>query len=413
MRRDIILTFITEFIVLVSGILVYKLAANILGTQGFSEYALSRRTVSLIQPLLLMGLGVGIPRYIAYASASLDNNRSDTYFIAGIITLVVTTLILMLTLNIFDDKFAFLLFGNSNYVYLISPISLMLIGLILHSSCYSFFRGKLNMVSANILQIINMGIVPPIVFLFGKDTKQILLIGGILWIVISVSFLVLILRKSTFKIVNLFLHTKELISYGLQRVPGDFAMAAILSLPAIFTAHISGVKEAGYVSFGISLLNMVGAAFAPIGIILLPKASQLIASKDVNLLKDYVNKILRITLSLTIVGIIIFEILADRIINLYLGRNFFDIVLVVRIIMVASIAYAVYISMRSIIDAYYVKAINIINIILCLLLFLGLSAIAVLFITGYIYIVYCFVIALFLLGILTLIETRKLLVQRQ
>lgn len=412
MKKDYIITFLTEFIVLASGILVYKLAANILGKEGFSEYALSRRTVSLIQPALLIGLGVGIPRYIAYASSSPNSKKPDAYFVGGLTTLVLVVLIFTFILNLFKNNLAFLIFGSSNYVYLMFPINLMLLGTILHAACYSYFRGKLLMFKANSLQFINMGIVPPFVFLIGKDIRQILSISGLLWVIISTIFLISIIKNLAFKDANIFSAAKELIFYGLQRVPGDFGIAALLTLPAIFTAHITGVREAGNVAFGVSILNMIGSIFAPIGLILLPKASQIIANKDFKLLGYYIRKILKTTFFLTALGVVFFEVFASEIINLYLGRTFSDLVLPTRIIMIAGLAYTVYVSMRSIIDAYYVKAINTLNIFLSLLLFLLLSGIVVLFIKNYIYIVCSFVIALFSLGSLTLLEIRKLLARK-
>src|SRR5215471_10068178 len=65
-------TLITEFVVMFSQILLYKLAAYYLGRTGFSEYALARRTVSLLFPIPVLGLAVGLPRYLGFT-----NGRGD------------------------------------------------------------------------------------------------------------------------------------------------------------------------------------------------------------------------------------------------------------------------------------------------------------------------------------------------
>ncbi len=415
MKKDLIITFITEFVVLGSGILVYRLAAGFLGEEGFSEYALSRRTVSLIQPALILGFGVGIPRYIAFAHASSNKEKPDTYFIGGISVLLFVALIFTLALNLFKGKFAFLLFGDSNYAHFMFPINLMLLGLILHASCYSYFRGRLFMLRANLLQMINLGLVPLLAFTLGNTTKQVLEITGLSWLIVSALFLLLIVWGIEWENKNLVPYTKELLTYGLRRVPGDFGLAILLTLPAILTAHIAGVKVAGSVAFGISLLNMSGTAFAPIGLILLPKAAQIIASKDFRTLRYYISKLLRITLVLTVIGVIFFEVFADKIIYLYLGKSFSDsdIVLVARIIMIGAIAYTIYVAMRSIIDACSVTAINTKNILISLSVFLVLSGVAILSVGEYIYIPVCFTFAIFVLGALTLFETRKILVEHE
>src|SRR5437879_4795697 len=63
-------TFATEFAVLACQLLTYKLAAHFLGKTGFAEYAVARRTISLIYPLPLLGLAVAVPRYIAHAAGA-------------------------------------------------------------------------------------------------------------------------------------------------------------------------------------------------------------------------------------------------------------------------------------------------------------------------------------------------------
>src|ERR1044071_1494776 len=73
-------TFLTEFTVMASQILVYKLAAYSLGKAGFAEYALARRTVSLIFPIPVLGMSVGLPRYISFSNGRKDPQGADRYF---------------------------------------------------------------------------------------------------------------------------------------------------------------------------------------------------------------------------------------------------------------------------------------------------------------------------------------------
>jgi len=187
----------------------------------------------------------------------------------------------------------------------------------------------------------------------------------------------------------------------------DFGLSGLFSLPSTITAHISGVTIAGYVAFETSLLNMVGAGFAPLGLILLPKASQLVANKDFKILKIYVIKILKITFILAVLGIAFFEIFTDKIILIYLDTLNSDLLIISRIIIIASIGYAIYVAMRNIIDVFYVKAINTKNVFISLIFFLIMSFGTILAKNSYIFIVINFVVSIILLGILTLIEVKK------
>ena len=128
LKKDYALTIIVQFVVLASVFLVYKLAAEFLGTDGFSGYALSRRTISLIQPALLMGLGVGIPRYIAYGYADPDQRNPYAYFISAFFILALVVCVFCFFLNLFNETFSFIFFGSSDYSDLILPITYMIIG---------------------------------------------------------------------------------------------------------------------------------------------------------------------------------------------------------------------------------------------------------------------------------------------
>jgi len=407
MKKDYILTFITEFTILGSNLFAYRLAANILGKEGFSEYALVRRTISFLLPALILGMGVAIPRYIGYSYSNFK--KANTYFIAGFVILFFVILTFSLLINLFQKNVAFLFFGDSKYYYLIFPIDIMLIGLIFHSLCYGYFRGNLSMIKANFLQLINMGIVPLLVFFLKDNLKEIILLNGLIIILVSFIFLTSIVKNITFERNETYTNLKELMAYGIQRVPGDFGLSGLSSLPATFTSHISGITIAGYVAFGTSLLSMVGSVFAPLGLILLPKASQLVANNDFKTLKYYILKILKVTFFLTILGVVFFEIFADKIIALYLGNFPSDLVIITRLIIIASLGYTIYVAMRSIIDAYYVKAINTRNIFISLMFFLTVSFGTILVKKSYILLLANLVLSIILLGILTLTEVKKIL----
>lgn len=414
MREKYVVTFIAEFLVMISGILVYKLAAHFLGNVGFSEYALSRRVVSLVQPALIMGFGVGIPRYIAYSFRS-SNKNPDFYFLSALFMLLMFVFPSLLMMYLFKEKMAFLVFGSADYAYLIFPICLMLLGILNHIVSYTYFQGKLSMVKANLLQIINIAIVPFVVFLIANNTEKILTLLGGLWCVNSFLALIFIFQKLQIPALskNIFPYAKELWMYSIQRVPGDFGMAALLSIASIMCVHMASVKEAGYIAFGVSILSAGGSVFAPIGLVLLPQASQMIASTDLVTLRRYVKKILKTSLSLTLLGVIAFEIFADKLMTLYLGSSFLELSSIARLMAIGIVPYTIFVTMRSIIDSYYVRAVNTRNIIICLLFFLLAGALTVSFAASYKYLVIEFILALFLLGILTLIEIRQIFSQKK
>ena len=120
-------------------------------------------------------------------------------------------------------------------------------------------------------------------------------------------------------------------------------------------------------------------------------------------------KIQWVTFVLSFAGVLFYEVFANEIIRLYLGQTFDALVGITRVIMGGGIAYAIYVSLRSIVDAYHVKGVNTINILLSLSVFLGIS------LGGYVMsgngalILPGFLLSLFLLGALTIREVAGIL----
>lgn len=403
MKKKMIFTFITEFAVLACGILVYKFAAKFFPGHGFSEYAISRRTLSFLQPLILLGLSVEIPKHVAAGGAG-----SDYYFAGGLAILSATALAAGILLNSFSGMSAYFMFGSADYHYLVFPITVMLFGLTLHTACYSYFRGRLTMRYANVLQLINLGIAPIAAFAWSKNVAGVLLATGVVWSASSLAFLAFILRGLSLRKFPGTRILAILLYYGSQRIPGDFGLAALFTLPATFTAHIGGIGEGGAVAFAISLLNMIGALFAPLGLILLPHMSAVVKSRDFVMLRNYNRKLLKTVSVLGAAVFIGYEIFADAFISLYLGPDFGKVVYFSKLLMTGSLGYIVYVSMRSVVDAYYERSINARNILITLAFFLVAASGTALF-KSVAYVTSCLAASFIFLGGLTLYEIRRIL----
>jgi O-antigen/teichoic acid export membrane protein len=146
----------------------------------------------------------------------------------------------------------------------------------------------------------------------------VLWITGLGWTLLPAIFMIAIFFTLDWRPSDLKGCIKELTVYGLQRVPGDTALAGFLALPAFFTAHMvqDNLVTAGYVAFSMSMLGLAGAAFGPICLLLLPSASKIIVAKDFHLLQQLTNKVAIWTLGLTIAGIAFVLLLAGPIIDL-------------------------------------------------------------------------------------------------
>jgi len=405
-QRDYVFTFATEISIFLSQVILYRWIAVTLGKQAFGEFALARRSVTLIQPALLLGLTVALPRHLAFAQAHKDEERSRRLYGAAALIVMLTVLATLTITKLFAQPIAYVIFGSKNYSALLISLATMLAGIAAHTLAYSYFRGTLKMGLANILQIINLGLVPTLVFgLFRLNVPDLLMTTGACWIAIAVLFLV----QTPISAIGFYRQEiKELLYYGLQRVVGDFFLISLLTLPAVFLAHVSGIEKAGAMAFGMSFLTMFGAIFAPASIILLPKTSRMIAEENAHQLRSHVRSGLLITFVMALALMGVSELFGGVLIRLYLGQGFDDVAAYLRLLALASVPYAIYCVLRGLIDAYHENGVNSFNLCISFMVFCVMAAAGVVW-NSTTLIIMGLVLSLYVLCVLTLHRTWKII----
>ncbi len=408
-RADFFWLYLSNAVVLLSGLLVYRFAGDFLGIDGFSEYSLARRTVTFLAPALVMGLVVALPRKMAMVEVQEGPQAAESRFWSALAIMALIHGLLVVAAFFLPGPAATLFFGKEEYSDLILPLAFFIVGLSWHDLVSAFYRGRIRMRVYSLLEILNRGIVPIMVFLLLNDgTRGVLLWTGLLTMGTSAVATIVIASAGNLKLGGILSHGRDLLSYGLPRVPGDFMLGGILGLPSMLAAHTVSTEVAGQVAFGATLLALGGTAVSPISVAMLPHAAKLIQSGKMQDLKVETIRMLRFAVPLALVGVLVAEIGMTWIIRWYLGGEFLHAVPILRVIALCALPYVVFFTLRSIIDAAHHRAVNSRNCFWSLLVFFlvwggwnivssGLGAI----LAGIVAAHYC-------LGCLTVWETLKL-----
>jgi O-antigen/teichoic acid export membrane protein len=394
--------------VLLSGLLTLKLTAYLLGTVGFSEYAIARRAISVLNFPLLLGLGIGIPRYIALAgSDDKDVIHQEAYFLGGLAVAAPVIVSFCTVAVALPGSFARLFFGSQEYIYLTLPIVVATVGIYLHTLIYGYFRGHLKMWSANFLQLLNICLAPPVaVILAGWSAARSIAFTGIWWTVTSLCIcLWVVFRINARKLSGVLLRRcmNDLLKYGIPRVPGEFAYFGLFAVPIFVVAHKSGVEGAGFFSFSISLCQLVSAMFGTIGILLLPYISGLSAERDWGKIQNVVSRTLRISLILIALIVMALEAVLGFLVPWFMGQSFSVAVSQSRWLLLAAIPYVTYLVLRNPLDAITQWPHNSVNLALCFIAGVGLVYFGHLFLTPPI----AMFLVLLLLGLLSQLSWKR------
>jgi O-antigen/teichoic acid export membrane protein len=404
LKRDFTTTFITEALVVAGYLLTFRLVANALGTSGFGEYALARRTLAVLVPLGALSLDVAVARYVAYA-VSEGSERARRYAPAGIALVLAAVAVLSAVLLLFSGPLAALFFGSAAYSNLVMPMPLLLLGGSLHGIAYGHLRGRSLILWANLLMALNQAVIPVLaIVLFGSSVESILLAMGIGWIGVSVVFLAFV----PMSLGDPWPQVKQLVRFGVPRLPGDLLRLTVFALPSLLVAHVADITSAGGVAFAVAAVGMLGTALAPVGFVMLPVAARLMAQGSIPELRRHVVQIAQVTAIALFIAIVVVELFAPQIVSLYLGPRFAGTADSLRVIVPAALPWGLYMSLGSVIDAHHVNPVNARNMGIAFGVFLPVAGALTLFGAPALWIAAAFVLSLYVLGALTLYEIHSI-----
>jgi O-antigen/teichoic acid export membrane protein len=313
--------------------------------------------------------------------------------------------VLSAVLLLFAGPLAAFFFGSPSYSRLITPMPLLLLGGALHGIAYGSLRGRSQIQRANVLMVLNQAVVPLVaIALAGPSVARILLLMGAGWTLGSLLFLAL--TPMTFSAVGPSL--VELGRYGIPRLPGDLLRLGLFALPSLVVAHVADITVAGGVAFGVATVGMLGTALSPIGFVMLPTAARMMSKGSISELRRQVVQIARFTALGLTAAVVVVELFAPQIVSVYLGPHFAATADSLRVIAPAALPWGIYMSMASVIDAHHVRPVNARNMAIAFAVFVvgagGLMLVGApaLAIAG------SFVVSLYVLGALTLLEVQTI-----
>ncbi|HWA41175.1 MAG TPA: lipopolysaccharide biosynthesis protein [Gemmatimonadales bacterium] len=367
------MTLATELSVLCASFVLLKVAAAYAGPAGFGEFVVARRLIGWIQLPTLAGMALGLTRSVAMTRARGQGEGEWAYLDAALLVAGTTTTVVVLALLCFSPVVAQLGMGDRELAGLARAMAPGVAGLVLHAVAYGLLRGRRSMVSANALQAINLGMIPLLAFAIpGLDIARLVLVTGAGQACIAVLVLIAIRRAGPAREPWRAIWqapARELLRYGVPRIPGEFILGALTALPVTAAAHYGGSVAAGQIGLGQSVLTLLGALFAPLGQVMLPSISARVASGEVRGVERSIWLLVAACLGLTFLGVIAIYLLAPWLIPFIFGAAFSGAVGPIRIMVLGAVPYVAYVVLRNVLDAIHAAPLNAANLAVALLVF--------------------------------------------
>lgn len=346
LKADLMVTLLNGVIVIGGVFVLNGLIARIHGLDVLGEFLLIKRTLSASVGILLIGMNIALPNYL---SRNFEKSYGDNAFILFLIITVPMTILLIAGILLFNIKG---FYSNHFWIYVLFSL-----GLSAQFITYALYRGYMNMVGANVFQLLGTAIIPIVVF-----TSVATLNDGLFWIGCSVTtimvFAFLFRNKGIHLTAITIHHSKKIIIYGIERVPSFVAQFILLAGIPIYLAQKVNFESVAYFNSSLSLVRLALLIVNPIGMVLLPRISNKIATGSVDEVNNMLNILFKAGLFLSVIGTIYCYMNAPLILKFWLGTVSVSGVNILRLTILALPFYTFAGLSRSPIDAVSEKGYN-------------------------------------------------------
>lgn len=367
----------TNLIMVLSTFVVWKLAILNWGAEQLGDYLVARRVINVVQLPLICITQLGLVRFGAIAVAQRDTLRIRCLQVSSVVLAVVLSLSVLFVMNAWPELCEQGLFGMSGHQSLVTAISVAIAGMLLHSVVWSQLWVHGSVHRASLLQMAVL--TTPAIWMFlwpSLDVSRTVLATGLTWVLVHAVLIVIQLKgsfQSMLPLAEIRQATRQLLQFGLPRVPGGVSAAALFSVPVILAAHDQDALAATYVGTGVALLTMTATMIKPFTLAVLSTASKMLATNDAAVLRRAVIQFGVVGGALATLFVVVVQLLLPGLLTWYLGDEFLAGISVLRILLFAILPYSLFILLRDFLDAMDVRPINTRNLLIALTVFLAIG----------------------------------------
>jgi O-antigen/teichoic acid export membrane protein len=370
---EVAITLIADAAVLACFFIFYRILLDYYGAENLGVYTLMRRYAAILLPLLLLGLSDGLGRFIAVSATSATRTR---LMVMGALGTIAANSIAAVSFNVDPAASAKWLFGDESFREAVMPFSVLVAGMAMHAFVYACLRGHLRVVALNVLQLVNLGLLPIAALLVFEQAgfSKMIVIIGIANFLIALLFLTPLvrwpgpLRESDGDKPNV----GALYTFSVSRIPAAMIGAALASLaPIIAKDHIS-MTEVGYLSLSLALLLALSGAVSPLGTVLLPHVSALVRRNDTRAVGERLHLLIGAVVQVYLFATFQFLAFGEFLIRFWMGEGFLPAVRVTAIVLASLPFFGFYYATRSMLDGISTRPINSINTIISVLVLLAI-----------------------------------------
>lgn len=284
---------------LLLGFIQLPILTKGLGTTLYGTWSLINVTITLIVPFTLIGLSVGIVRFLA---AQKDKAIVREDFLSAYSVVFVLGTAFSVLLFLLSDYLATSIFRDINASFYIKLASILIILGAMRNLTLTFFRMQRKIGLYTILNLsyntFQIGLIVLFIFLGYKLTGVIsaIIVSAILY---NLVVLFIIPRQIGFQLPR-YSRLKSYMKYGIPLIPNTALLWIIHTSDRYMVSYFLGVTTTGIYAAAYTLGNLTSFLLGPVGTVLFPMVSKLFDEGNVTETKIYLKYSVKYLMMLTI-----------------------------------------------------------------------------------------------------------------
>ncbi len=272
--REVAALGLAQVIVGLCSVALIAVLAARLTADGLGLFYLSRRSIALAGPIILLGFDVALPRYIG-----LHRDRAAAYLTVALIASGSLGIVTLLAAVCFAPAGAVVVFGTASEALLLMAVAAHWLTYPLQAILYAFYRGlrSIRMVTGVWIAyaLFPLALALFIVPMGGTDSMRLgrfFLATAVFTLALAVVARSAAARPWSWDRAAL----RELLRYGIPRIPSSFFLAATYAAPVLFAAHFIGLSAAAVQGTSIAVLPVLEQLATPVSLVLLPQVAEFV-----------------------------------------------------------------------------------------------------------------------------------------
>lgn len=368
--KDILITLVSQFLIMVLALVVNKLLSNQLGVDGFGQFNIIKKSTSVLSFIMLGGMGIALPRYLsAYLAGNHLDNAKSTLKVSFWMVCILSTVVIVVSV-IFMRPLLDIVVGSQD-ARLYDAALLYAVSMTFSSYLFAYYRGINAFLSFGISQVLVQVILTLGAWWFGASLLLVLQAWSATTLIYVLGAFWVDARKQKLFGIKKTDHShkvrvvwKALFNYGMTRMLGDFFLFSFAACTLVLINQRLGLAASSFFAVGLTLTSMISPVFSTAGTALLPYMSASTTRNNFRHADKNIQHLFLGFVGISLLAILVLWFGMDVFIRLFFSSDFLPAAAVSKVLLASILFDAVYFLLRNPIDAVSTFPWNTINMFL-------------------------------------------------